>query len=501
MSEVCFVDTSLRDGQQSLWALRMRTEMMVPALTDLDSAGLLGSEFVVPVTQFVRAVRELHEDPWEWVKAGTRTMRHTPLRMVGGSRSYFSKVPVCIEELLLSRLAQLGISTARISDPWNDFSAVGRDLEFLAAHGVDAVVNVIYSVSPRHTLDYYAGRVRSAVAAGARRLCFKDVGGLLTPPVASVLLPLVVEAAGHVPVEFHAHCNNGFAPFCALQAVDAGIGTIHTAIPPLANGTSQPSVFAVARNLTARGHQPCIDLEPLRRVSEHFENVARIEAFPTGAVLEYDEEAYRHQVPGGMRTTLREHLREVGMDDRLDETLEEVARVREELGYPIMVTPLSQFVGTQAALNVLRGGRYLEVSDEVIGYALGRWGSEGAEVMDPEVRGRVLDRPRAAQIEEQLRASTPEPSLAEIRAAYGEQVPDEELILRVLVGAQGTDLGLERRELQQTYRDFARAHHPVMALLARIVESELRGRIEYRTSDWELVVERDAPAHGGGSGV
>lgn len=490
MADVQFVDTSLRDGQQSLWALRMRTEMMLPALDDLDRAGLLGSELVVPVTQFVRAVRELHEDPWEWVRAGARKLRHTPMRMVGGSRSYFSKVPACIEELLLSRLAELGVATARISDPWNDYRAIDRDLGFLDAHGVDAVVNVIYSVSPRHTAEYYAERVRAAVAAGAGRLCFKDVGGLLTPTVAASLLPTVVAAAGQVPVEFHAHCNNGFAPYCALQAVDAGIGTLHTAVPPLANGTSQPSVFNVAANLAARGHRPCVDVAPLRRVSEHFGRVAQAEGFPAGELHEYDEDAYRHQVPGGMRTTLRDHLREVGMEERLDETLEEVARVREDLGFPIMVTPLSQFVGTQAALNVLTGSRYREVSDEVIGYALGQWGAEAVDVMDAEIRAQVLDRPRATQIDAQLQSPPDEPTLDAIRAAYGRHVPDEELVLRVLVGVQDAELGLERRELHDSYDAFARARHPVMALLARITEMDLSGRFEYRDDSSELVVER-----------
>ncbi len=490
MSEIAFVDTSLRDGQQSLWALRMRTEMMLPALADLDRAGLAGSEFVVPVTQFVTAVRELHEDPWEWVRAGARLLRRTPMRMVGGSRSYFSKVPACIEELLLARLADYGVRTARISDPWNDFRTVPRDLRFLADHGVDAVVNVIYAVSPRHTVEYYRQRVADAVAAGAARLCFKDVGGLLTPLVARELLPAVVAAAGTVPVELHAHCNSGFAPYCALLAADAGMGTIHTAVPPLANGTSQPSVFTVAANLAARGHEPVVDLAPLERVRAHLSRVADAAGLPRGAVLEYDEDAFRHQVPGGMRATLRAHLAEVGMEDRLDETLEEVARVREELGYPIMVTPLSQFVGTQAALNVLSGERYREVSDEVIGYALGRWGAEAVDVMDPAVRQRVLDRPRAAELSAQLAAGTAQPTLAEVRAEYGESVPDEELVLRVLVGAKGTPLGLERRELSETYAHHdVRAHHPALDLLARVATCGLPGRLEVRTEEWELVVE------------
>jgi oxaloacetate decarboxylase alpha subunit len=489
MGEVAIVDTTLRDGQQSLWALRMRTEMMLPALEDLDAAGLAGVEFTVPVTQFVRAVRELHEDPWEWVRAGTSTMSRTPLRMVGGSRSYFSKVPACIEELLLARLAELGIRTARISDPWNDYGRIGEDISHLGAHGVSAVVNVIYTVSPRHTVDYYVDRVRAARDAGVERLCFKDVGGLLTPTVASELLPKVVTAAGTVPVELHAHCNSGFAPYCALLAVDAGIGTVHTAIPPLADGTSQPSVFGLVENLVARGHQPLVDLGPLRRVSRHLASVARNEGLPVGEVLAYDQLAYHHQTPGGMRATLRAHLAEVGMEERLDETLEEVARVRVEMGFPIMVTPLSQFVGTQAALNVLSGGRYREVSDEVIGYALGRWGAEAVEVMDPEVRALVLDRPRAEQIRVQLAGAAEEPTLAAIRAQYGATVSDEELILRVLVGSANRPLDLQPRPLHHTYEDYDRAHHPALSLLAEAVAGRLTGRVEYRDAVSELVIE------------
>lgn len=489
MAEISFVDTSLRDGQQSLWALRMRTEMMVPVLDDLDRAGLAGSEFVVPVTQFVAAVRELHEDPWEWVRAGSRLLRHTPMRMVGGSRSYFSKVPACVEELLLGRLAHYGVRTARISDPWNDFRRIPRDLRFLADHGVDAVLNVIYAVSPRHTVAYYRQRVADAVAAGAARLCFKDVGGLLTPLAAQELFPAVVSAAGAVPVEFHGHCNSGFAPYCALLAADAGMDTVHTAIPPLANGSSQPSVFSVAANLAARGHEPRVDLEPLERVRAHLCRVVKATGLPAGEPLEYDEDAFRHQVPGGMRATLRAHLKEMGMGDRLDETLEEVARVREELGYPIMVTPLSQFVGTQAVLNLLGGGRYREVSDEILGYALGQWGTEALEVMDPEVRGLILDRPRAAELASELEAPARQSTLAEIRAAYGRGVSDEELVLRVLVGVEDAPLGIERRELYETYGAYARAHPQVMDVLARVAAAGLPGVLKVRTEEWELEVE------------
>jgi oxaloacetate decarboxylase alpha subunit len=467
MTDVEFVDTTLRDGQQSLWALQMTARMMAPALADIDRAGFRELEFTIPGTQFVRAVRDLHEDPWDWLRQGHR-ISHTALRFHGGTGSYFAKVPACVGDLLLRYLTQYGMTATRVSNPWNDYARTGAQLARLRAHGVRGIVNVVYSVSPRHTLAYYTDRVRAAVALDPDGLCLKDVGGLLTPEVAQELLPLIVREAGAVPVEFHGHCNNGFGPYVALQAVDAGIHTLHTAIPPLAGGTSLPSIFEVAANLEARGHTPAIDTGPLRAVARHFSHIARREDFAAGGPTAYDEHLYRHQVPGGMMSNLQLHLAQAGLENRLEETLREAARVREDLGFPIMITPLSQFVGTQAALNVMSGGRYEVVSDEIIGYALGRWGAEAITVMDSGVREKILDRPRARELAELVETGD-EPSLEEVRAQYG-GVDDEELIVRVLTANPNRPLGVVRRPIPETYAEYWGVGAAVGRILASVAQ-------------------------------
>lgn len=206
---------------------------------------------------------------------------------------------------------------------------------------------------------------------------------------------------------------------------------VHTAVPPLANGTSQPSVYNVADSLRVLGYDALVDEGPLRMVSQHLDHVAETEGQPKGAPVEFDVRVYHHQIPGGMQSNLEHQLRLAGGGDRLEETLVETGRVCAELGYPIMVTPLSQFVATQAALNVIVGERYKQVPDSVIEYALGRHGDQEAiDAMDPDVRAKILDRPRARQLQHLQR---PDPSLAELRRKLG-NVSDEELILRTVVG-------------------------------------------------------------------
>ncbi len=245
------------------------------------------------------------------------------------------------------------------------------------------------------------------------------------------MIPLIQENVGSVPLEFHAHCNSGQAPLCYLEAVKLGVHALHTSIPPLANGSGQPSIFNIAKNVRALGHTPCIDETMLEPVRNHFMTVAKHENFPIGRPLEYDHSQYLHQVPGGMISNMRHQLKLVGMEDRIDEVLEEAVRVRAEFGYPIMVTPLSQFVGAQAAINVIVGERYKEVVDQVIQYALGIWGNEAPRVMDPDVKDKILSRPRAKN----WQGWKPlQPSLAEVRCIFPPGISDEELILRHFAG-------------------------------------------------------------------
>lgn len=450
MPEVHLIDTTLRDGNQSLWACRMRTEAMLPALPDLDSAGFDAIEFSVPTAQFPRAVRDLKEDPWDWLRLGTARAHRTPLRLHGGVRSTFTHVPRSIQSLFLQKLVGMGITTTRTSNSWNNYDVLGKNVAAMAEHGMKTVVNLIYSVSPRHTVEYYARKTREAVALSPYRLCFKDVGGLLTPESAREMFPVVVQNAGDTPLEFHAHCSNGLAPYISLLAAEHGFSYIHTAVPPLADGSSQPNVFTMVSNLRARGFSVDVDTAPLERVSEHLFRVARAENLPVGQPLSYDERLYRHQVPGGMISNMRYQLAQLGLGDRIDEALEEAARVRADLGYPIMVTPLSQFVGSQSALNVVTKQRYATVSDDIIQYALGQWGAEAVTQMDPEIREKILDRPRAREL---TSPQVDEPTLEELRARFGGNISDEDLITRIIAGVGAGDLGLKRANPDVTYAD------------------------------------------------
>ncbi|HTN72935.1 MAG TPA: hypothetical protein VMO00_17780 [Methylomirabilota bacterium] len=438
MSEVHFVDTTLRDGQQSLWALGMRTGAMLAAAESMDRAGFESLEFFCS-SMIKKYVREQKQDPWEWVREGTKRFRRTRLRLHGGihGSGAFVKLPPAVMKLLVERVVAHGITLTRTSTSWNDFPGFERELQELRAMGMETIVNLIYSVSPRHSDRYYAERARQAAAIRPYRICFKDVGGLLTPERARTLIPVILENAGEVPVEFHGHCNNGLGPLCYLEAVRLGIKTLHTAVPPLANGSSQPSIFNIARNLRALGHTPVINDRELKPAQEHFTAVAVHEGFPIGKPLAYDQSQYLHQVPGGMISNLRHQLRLMGMEDKMQETLEEAARVRAEFGYPIMVTPLSQFVGSQAAINVIVGERYKEVTDQVIQYALGLWGKEAPGLMDPDVKDKILSRSRA---KEWKRWEPTEPSLREVRSRFGgPSISDDELLLRVYAGEEAVE--------------------------------------------------------------
>jgi oxaloacetate decarboxylase alpha subunit len=435
MSEIHFVDTTLRDGQQSLWALGMKTGAMLAIAEQMDQAGFESLEFFVSI-MIKKYVREHKENPWVWLREGTKRFRRTRLRYHGGMRSSgsFEKLPSAVTKLLIERAIAHGITLTRTSDAWNDFQSLRSELQELRAMGMETIVNLIYSVSPRHTDDYYAQKTREAAAIRPYRICFKDVGGLLVPDRARTLIPVILQNAGDVPVEFHAHCNNSLAPLCYLEAVRLGIKTLHTAIPPLANGSSQPAILSMVKNLRALGHAPVIDEAALNPVEEHFTAVAKRDGLPLGKPLAYDHAQYRHQVPGGMISNLRHQLRLVGMEDKLQATLEEAARVRSEFGYPIMVTPLSQFVASQAAINVIVGERYKEVTDQIIQYALGLWGKEAPCVMEPDVKDKILSRHRAQEYQNWV---PPELSLKDVRRRFGgPSVSDEELILRVYAGPE-----------------------------------------------------------------
>ena len=483
MAEIRFVDTTLRDGHLSLWASGMTTGMMLPIADRMDRAGFEAIE-IISGSNFKKSVREQREDPFARIRLVAERITETPLRVIAGRINTFGFDPESMYRLFLERVAANGVREARISEPWNEFAGWKHRVRIAGEVGLKPVVNLIYSVSPRHTDEYYAERTRQAASLPVYRLCLKDPGGLLTPERTRALVPVILENCNGKYVEFHTHCTTGLGPLCCLEAIKAGITTINAAIPPLANGSSNPSLFNVAANARAMGHSPIIDEAVLGRVSEHFTIVAEREGLPIGAPVEYDYAQYLHQIPGGMISNLRHQLRLVGLEDRLPETLEETARVRAELCYPIMVTPLSQFVGSQAAINIIVGERYKEVTDQIINYALGRYGAEGAAGMDPDVKDRILDRPRAREL---ARDDVPDPSLQEMRRKYGgEGVSDEELMLRWIVGKD--DVDTMRRAGPP--REYLTAAKPLVTLIDGLTRQREYRRVHVQKSGLSLTLER-----------
>jgi len=434
MKPVHFVDTTLRDGHMSLWAGAMRTDMMLPVAARIDRVGFKAME-IISTSFFKKMVRELRDDPWERLRRMADLAPRTPLRAILGRYvGAFEFTPASVTDLWLERLVANGVREVRISDCSNTVSVWERLVLDSRRVGLKSVLNLIFSVSPVHTDDYYAKLARAAVKLRADRICLKDPGGLLTPDRTRILVPIVLREAKGIPVELHTHCTTGLGPLCALEAIKLGIDIINAATPPLANGSSNPSVFNVAENAIALGYTPTIDLEALRPVSDHFTRIAKREGLPIGIPLEYTESHYAHQVPGGMISNLRHQLAQVKMQGRLAEVLEETARVREEFGYPIMVTPYSQFVGVQAAMNVMLGERYKEVTDQVIQYALGFWGKAESAAMNPNLRDKILSRSRAKELS---RLQVPEPPIEAVRRRYGGPgVSDDDLMLRYFAGTE-----------------------------------------------------------------
>jgi oxaloacetate decarboxylase alpha subunit len=483
METIKFVDTTIRDGHQSLWAENMTTGMMLPIAKNLDNAGFEGIE-LFSGSHLKKCVRDLKEDPWERVRLVAKEITKTPLRLIAGRVNTFEYNPPCMYRLFVERMFANGIREARISDEWNDYEGWKFRVGECHRAGMKSILNLIYSVSPKHSDEYFAERTRQAASLKPYRLCLKDPGGLLTPERMDTLVPIILKNANGIPVELHTHCTTGLGPLCCIKGMKLGIRSFNTALPPLADDTSNPSLYNVAKNARALGYQTDIDEEILQPVSRHFSAIAKREGFTVGAPVEYDYSQYQHQVPGGMLSNLRFQLRKVGMEHRFTEALEEAIKVREEFGYPIMVTPLSQFVGSQAAINVIVGERYKEVTDQVIKFALGHAGAEGARDMNPTVKDKILDRPRA---KEWARWKPDDPTPDEMRRKLGaEGTSDEELLLRWIVGKDDIELmRANKRPLE-----YLNSEQPLVNLLQELSKRTKNRQIHVQTPGFSVTLER-----------
>ena len=483
-NSVFFIDTTLRDGQLSLWASNMRTGMMLPVAERLDQAGFEAIE-IMSSAFYKKCVRDLKDDPWERIRLLAHRIKRTPLRSIR-SRSMlaFQLTAPAIADLWLERLAANGITELRTSDPSNTPKYWRQAVDGAKRAGLKTILNIIYSISPKHTDGYFVARTREAAKLDVARICFKDPGGLLTPEATRRLVPLILREAKEKPVEFHTHCNTGLGSICCLEAIKAGIVSINTAIPPLADGSSNPSLFNVAMNARALGYQTMVDEGMLKPVQTHFAMIAKQENLPVGKPLEYDAFHPMHQVPGGMISNFRFQLGNLGKLDQLPRVLEEVSRVRAEFGYPIMVTPYSQFFGVQAAINVMVGARYQEVTDEVLLYALGFWGEEEADSIEANIKDRLLASPRAREL---AKWTVPEMSLSEFREKFGGvSVSDDDKLLHFFAGSEA----VATMKAAGTPIEYVNPATPILALIERIAKRKDNASVYIERKDLTLRLER-----------
>ena len=488
MDEIRFVDTTLRDGHQSLWAEGLLTGMILPIAERMDQAGFEAIELVAP-SFFKKACREFREDIWERIRLVRRRVTETPLRGIRNRyMAGFQLTPACASQLWLERLAANGIRELRSSDPSNTAANWAAMVRSANEVGVATIINLTFSESPKHTDDYYIERARQAAALHPARICIKDPGALLTPERTRTLVPAVLGVVGAIPVEFHTHCITGLGPLCCYEAIKLGIRSINTALPPLANGSSNPSLFAVARNARALGYRTAVDEEGLKPVVDHFNCIAKREGFAPGEVREYDSCHYHHQVPGGMISNFRFQLGKLGMAHRLGAVLEETAQVRRELGYPIMVTLYSQFVGVQAAMNVILGERYKEVTDELIHYALGTWGEEESSSIDDDIKDKILNRPRARELKDR---PGPELTLQQFRAKLdGAGISDDELLLRYFAGRED----VEKLKAAGPPREYLSVQQPLILLITELTKKKHFHQVVVQRGDLAIRLQRRSMA-------
>ncbi|MBX6389526.1 MAG: biotin carboxyl carrier protein [Frankia sp.] len=439
------VDTSTRDGNQSLWGATGLTTGMVEALGPvLDRAGFHAIDFTSS-THLAVGVRWHREDPWERVARMRAVVRDTPLSMITTGMRFMSwdRAPEALIRLSMRVLARHGLRRVQIAEPMNDTAAAARVARIAKEEGFEQVVAAVtFTESPVHTDDLFGAAARALAAEPAvDAIYLKDPGGLLTPERAAALLPPLRAAVGALPLELHSHGTTGLAAQVYVVAARLGVDVLHTALGALANGTSQPSLTRLVENLAAVGIDVDVDLDALAEAEEIIARIAEEQGLAPGVPVEYDLRPHAHQVPGGMMGTLRRQLAELGLPDALPAVLEETALVRAELGYPVMVTPYSQFVGSQAVLNVVaaRAGqpRWSRLPDEVIRYVLGQFGTPPGPVADV-VREAVAASPRTRELDVPPDEPTVEQLRGKIAAALGRPaavVSDEEVVLRSVLPA------------------------------------------------------------------
>lgn len=389
MSKVHLTDVILRDAHQSLIATRMRTEDMLPICDKLDKVGYWSLEVWGGAT-FDSCVRFLKEDPWERLQKLRKALPNTRLQMLlrGQNLIGYRHYADDVVEAFVARAAENGIDVFRIFDALNDLRNIETAVKAVKKAGKHAQGTICYTTSPVHTLELYVKQAKQIEAMGCDSLAIKDMAGLLTP-YATFDLVKAIKAAVNIPVFLHSHCTSGLAPMCQLKAIEAGCDHLDTAISSFAGGTSHPATESLVAALKDTAWDTGLDLQLLQEIADHFREVRKKYHQFESEFTREDVSVQVNQVPGGMMSNLANQLKEQNALDRIREVFAEIPRVREDLGFPPLVTPSSQIVGTQAVLNVLAGERYKTITNEVKRYLQGGYGQPPAAVNE-DVRQKAI---------------------------------------------------------------------------------------------------------------
>jgi pyruvate/oxaloacetate carboxyltransferase len=425
-NKVEITETVLRDAHQSLLATRLRTEDMLPIAGKLDQVGFWSLETWGGAT-FDACLRFLKESPWERLRKLRAAMPKTRFQMllrgqnVVGYRNY----PDDIVEAFVARAANEGIDVFRIFDAMNDLRNMKTAIEAALKTGKIVEGAVCYTISPVHSVDYFVRIAEKLADTGVQVICLKDMAGMLAPYVAYDIIKQI-KARISLPVHLHSHSTAGMAPMSYMMAIEAGVDIIDTAMSPLAQGTSQPPTEAVVAALRGSPRDTGLDLTLLGEIADYFHGVRRKYAeFESAVNNQVKTDILVSQIPGGMLSNLVAQLRQQNAEGRLDAVLAEMPQVRKDLGYPPLVTPTSQIVGSQAALNVMTGKRYAVVANETRNYLMGLYGEPPGPVSD-DIKQKVLGKKQPISCRP---ADLLKPGLDDARREVGDLAANEEDVL------------------------------------------------------------------------
>ncbi len=428
MAKVKIMETAFRDAHQSLIATRMSIKDMIPIAEKLDRVGYHSLEVWGGAT-FDSCLRFLNEDPWDRLRQLRKAFKNTKLQMLlrGQNLLGYKHYPDDVVEEFVKKAIENGIDIVRVFDALNDLRNLETSIKATKKYGGHAQGAISYTVSPVHNNEYYVQVAKELAEMGVDSICIKDMSGILLPYPAYELTKSI-KAAVDLPLEIHSHFTSGVANQTYMKAIEAGADIVDTAISPLGNGTSQPATEPMIVSLQGTEYAPDMDLDLLLEISDYFRELRDMylaQGLLDVKMLNVDVNTLKYQVPGGMLSNLVSQLKAQGKEHMYDEVLKEIPKVREDFGYPPLVTPMSQMVGTTAVFNVILGERYKMVPTEAKNYVKGLYGKPAATISD-EIRKKIIG---DEEVFEGRPADLLEPQLQNYRNEIKEYLEQDEDVL------------------------------------------------------------------------